>query len=124
MKPTLNNQEQPMTNKAGALHTVAGAEGQRRSPRVYTHAVVAEHDHAARLAHYTRNARGMAVDQFDWMTRIDRTPLNTPFEPGTKSASWFICKAEDKAKAAEFFAKHGRNKSAYVEQQVATAEQE
>lgn len=57
-------------NKAGALHTVTGSTATRRSPRTYTHAVVADYDHASALASSLKFTDWQAKDGWDYYANV------------------------------------------------------
>lgn len=83
-----------MANKAGALHTVVlpdGALGTRRSPRTYTHAVIAFSDGAAYHAFRKREYdRGVEINA-DYYARIgkEQPPFVEP-DPERLASHWAV----------------------------------
>ena len=73
-----------MTHKAGALHTVEGAVGKRRSNRVYTLAVVGRRNYDRSIEMALPDALSWAKDNFDYYKRVASLKVGDEYWPGLK----------------------------------------
>lgn len=94
-------------------HTVANAVGTRKSPRVYTHAVVGEVDYGRKAVWTIAGAAYRAKDNFEYYTTINARPEGATYE-ADGSSPHFKVSAKMKAEAAEYFATHGTELASIV----------
>ena len=96
-----------MANKAGFKHVVPGAVGERRSPRIYTHAVVGSYDYDAMLARLTKQYVASYVDHFTYSEKQSKRTVGEIQFPGNNYLKDCLIKQDDIDKAKADMAKMG-----------------
>ena len=71
-------------------HTVPGANGVRRSPRVYTHAIVARLDWDAERKASLARAEDRARDRFNFLTEVSKLVVGAARYPNERTGSLLV----------------------------------
>lgn len=89
-------------------HTVEGAVGERKSPRVYTHAIIGKSDFA-RLIVKAKAEKGVGMKRdWDYRVRCANGKVGDEVEPG-KNRDWFKIDQGMIDSAKEYFAMYGHD---------------
>jgi hypothetical protein len=110
-------------SKAGALHTVAGSTVTRRSPRTYTHAVVADYDQKSQAEYNLKWATEQAIDSWDYHHAVAKKNVGDAFiSGGSFGGKPFTYDAHHIEESRTFAAAHP-DRDAYIGGQAAAAVQ-
>lgn len=99
-----------------ATHTVDGANGKRKSARVYTHAIVGRYNYDAAAARVREFVVAELTDGHDYYTNIHVTPIGLKYP---KNDCSFLVDAEMKKRAADFFIAYGWDLAVAIENEIA-----